>query len=149
MPDSGELRAQDGIDRQWSYQQGDARSLGDLLTGLTTDLSTLLRQEVQLAKVETLEKIASAMQGIVSMAAGGFMLYAGFLTLLAALVTGIASWFSLPLWLSALIVGVVVALIGTGLLQAGRSALQQVNVVPEKTVETIKENVEMIKEKTA
>lgn len=148
MPDSSDTRLHDGTSRQWTYQENGERSLGELLTGLTTDLSTLLRQEVQLAKVETLENLARATKSMALMAAGGFVLYAGFLTLVAALVTGLTAWFGLSLWLSALIVGAVLAIVGAILLQSGRSTMQQVNVVPEQTVETMKENVEMIKEKT-
>jgi uncharacterized membrane protein len=165
MPDRSDVYTQDNVNRQWTYQtNGQAsnqtinptnghvysdNSLADLLTGLTTDLSTLLRQEVELAKVETIEKVSHASKSIIMMAAGGSVLYAGFLVFLGALVGGISALFSISLWLSALIVAVLVLAIGAILLQSGRSTLQQVNVVPEKTVETIKENVDMIKEKTS
>lgn len=149
MPDSADVRIQEEINRQWTYQNNGEGSLGELLTGLTTDLSTLLRQEVQLAKVETMENVTHATQSVVLMAVGGFVAYAGFLTLLVALVTGLATLFSWPIWLSALIIGVIVLIIGVVVLQSGRGQLNEVNVVPEKTVETIKENVDMIKEKTS
>jgi hypothetical protein len=48
--------------------------------------------------------------------------------------------------LSTLIVGVVTLIVGLILLQSGRSGLSNLNVVPEKTVESIKEDAEWIKE---
>ena len=149
MADRSETRIQESANSQWTYQGNGESSLGDLLTGLTTDLSTLLRQEVQLAKVETMEKVSQATQSIVLMVAGGFVAYAGFLAIVAALVLGIASLFSFPLWISALIAGVLVVAIGAILLQSGRGMLKQLSMMPEKTVESMKENMDMIKEKTS
>ncbi len=149
MSARNDARTQEGVNRQWVAQDNGERSLGDLLTGLTTDLSTLLRQEVQLAKVETMEKVNHATQSIVLMAAGGFVAYGGFLAIIAAMVAGFSLWFSLSIWLSALLVGVLWIVVGLICLQIGRSTLQQVNVVPEKTLETMKGNVDMIKEKTS
>ena len=138
-----------GANNQRNYAESNERSLGDLFTGLTTDLSTLLRQEVQLAKVETMENVSHAMQSIILLVAGGLIAYAGLLALIAAFVAGVAVLFSFSIWLSSLIVGVIVLGIGALLLQSGRGKLQQVNVVPAKTVSTMKDNVEMFKEKTA
>jgi uncharacterized membrane-anchored protein YhcB (DUF1043 family) len=52
----------------------------------------------------------------------------------------------MDLWLAALIVGLVVIIIGAILLQSGRSMLQRLSIVPEKTVESIKESTEWAKE---
>jgi uncharacterized membrane-anchored protein YhcB (DUF1043 family) len=52
----------------------------------------------------------------------------------------------MPLWLSALIVGVVVIVIGAIMIMSGRSSLQKMTVVPEQTVESMKENTEWAKE---
>jgi hypothetical protein len=46
-----------------------------------------------------------------------------------------------------MLVGIVVLVVGAILIQSGRSALQNLDVTPEKTVETLKENTEMVKEK--
>jgi xanthine/uracil permease len=79
------------------------------------------------------------------MAAGGFLAYAGLLVLLAAAVMVVATW--VPYWLSATLVGGVVLIIGVILLQSGRSALQKTNITPEKTVDSMKENAQWVKEK--
>jgi len=54
----------------------------------------------------------------------------------------------LPLWLSALIVGLVVAVVGYGVLQSGVSALKRANLTPQETIETLKEDAEWAKEQT-
>jgi len=119
-------------------------TLGDLFSSLTGDLSTLVRQEIDLARTETLEKVTTATRSIVTMVAGGLVAYAGLIALIMAaifLLNGVMS-----LWLSALIVGIVVLVVGVILLMSGRGALARMSVVPEKTVESMKENTEWAKE---
>jgi hypothetical protein len=127
-------------------EQGDAsHSLGELFSSLSADLSTLMRQEIQLAQTETTEKLSAATRSIALIAAGGLVAYAGLLGVLAALVIALGGMMSY--WLAALVVGVVVLIVGALLVQSGRSSLADLHVVPEKTVETMKENTEMVKEK--
>lgn len=122
-----------------------SRSLGELFSELTADLSTLMRKEIQLAQAEMTEKLSAATRSVVLIAAGGLIAYAGLLGLLAALVIALGGL--MPYWLSALLVGLVVVIVGAVLVQSGRSSLAHLHVVPEKTVETLKENTEMVKEK--
>jgi hypothetical protein len=123
----------------------DNASLGRLFRDLADDLSNLTRKEIELARTETMEKISHASKAVVSMAVGGFIAYAGLLFLLAAAVMVVATW--VPYWLSAVIVGGVAAIIGLIMLQGGRSALAKTNITPEKTVDTMKENAQWVKEK--
>lgn len=120
-------------------------SLGSLFRDLADDLSDLTRREIELARTETMEKVSHASKAVVSMATGGFIAYAGLLFLLAAAVMVIATW--VPYWLSAVIVGGVAVIIGLTMLQSGRSALKNTNMTPEKTVDTMKENAQWVKEK--
>jgi hypothetical protein len=120
-------------------------SLGRLFRDLADDLSDLTRKEIELARTETMEKISHASKALISMAAGGFIAYAGLLFLLAAAVMVIATW--VPYWLSAVIVGALAVIIGLIMLQSGRSALKNTNITPEKTVDTMKENAQWVKEK--
>jgi hypothetical protein len=122
-----------------------SRSLGELFSELTSDMSTLMRKELQLAQAEMTEKLSAATRSVVLMVAGGLIAYAGLLGLLAALVIGLGGL--MPYWLSALLVGLAVLIVGVVLVQSGRSSLAHLHVVPEKTVETLKENTEMVKEK--
>lgn len=122
-------------------------SIGSLFTGLTEDMGRLLRQEIELARVETMQKVNSATRSIVLMAAGGFVAYAGLILLLIAVAIGLSNM--MPLWLSTLIVGVVALVIGAVLIGSGRSSLSNLTVVPENTVESIKEDARWAKEQVS
>jgi xanthine/uracil permease len=123
------------------------RSLGELFSQLSRDVSTLFQQEVRLAKVEMSQKASEAGRQVAFMAAGGFIAYAGFLALLAALILGLAE--VMPAWLAALIVGLIVAGIGYFLLQKGMNDLKNMNPAPEKTVQTIKEDGQWLKQQVS
>ena len=137
-------------DRVGRDLQGDVVSinseptLGDLFSSLTEDLSTLIRKEVDLARTETTEKVTHATRSVVSIVAGGLIAYAGLIALIIAVIVGLSRF--MPLWLSALIVGIVVIVIGAIMISSGRSSLANMSVMPEKTVESMKENTEWAKE---
>ena len=125
-------------------QSRDERSLGELFGELARETGTLVRQEVELAKTEMTQRATRAGKDVGSLAVGGAIAYAGFLTLLAALVAGLA--IVMPVWLAALIVGVVVAGVGYLLVQRGLTALRSHGLAPRQTIETLKEDVEWAKE---
>jgi len=125
-------------------RQASEPTLGDLFTSLTSDLTTLVRKEIDLARTETMEKVTGVTRNVVMMAAGGLVAYAGLIALIMAAIFLLNQ--SLSLWVSALIVGILVIIIGAILLAVGRSSLNNMTVVPEKTVETLKENTEWAKE---
>lgn len=145
MADNGEATLGEARVRQWAVSENDERTLGELLTDLTTDFSSLMRKEIQLARVETMEKVNQATRSIVWIVAGGMIAYAGFIALVIAGIVGLAAF--MPLWLSALILGLVLVIVSAILIQSGRSSLKEMSVVPEKTVESIKEDAEFVKEK--
>jgi fatty acid desaturase len=125
-------------------QSRDERSLGELFGELARETGTLVRQEVELAKTEMTQRATRAGKDVGSLAVGGAIAYAGFLTLLAALVAGLAT--VMPVWLAALIVGLVVAVVGYLLVQRGLTALRSHGLAPRQTIETLKEDVEWAKE---
>ena len=125
-------------------QRKEERSLGDLFGELTQDLSTLMRQEVMLAKTELRQKASAMGKDVGLLAAGGAIAYAGFLVILAGVV--LALGLVLPWWASALIVGVVVAAIGYFLIRKGQTALKQADLTPKQTIETLKEDQQWVKE---
>ena len=126
-------------------QLRDERSLGDLFSDLSRETTTLVRQEVQLAKAELTQSATEAARGIGMLVAGGAVAYAGLLFLLLAIVFGLieAGW---DAWLSALAVGLVVVAIGAILVLRGRESLKPANLAPRRTVETLKEDQEWAKE---
>lgn len=115
------------------------RSLGDLLGDLSRDLSTLMRQEIELAKVEIKEEVAKTGK------AGGMLggtAVAGHMALLLlsfALAWGLAE--IMPTGFAFLLVGLAYAAVAGALYLKGRDELRKVHPVPEQTVETLKEDV--------
>jgi len=113
------------------------RSLGDLFADLSRETRTLLRQEMELAKTEISRKASQAGKATASLAIGGFIAYAGFLAIVAAIIIGLAAL--IPVWLSALIVGLVVVGIGYFFIQKGLNDLNPQELVPKQTIESLKE----------
>jgi hypothetical protein len=126
-------------------QLRDERSLGDLFSELSRETTTLVRQEVQLAKAELTQSATEAARVIGMLVAGGAVAYAGLLFLLLAIVFGLieAGW---DPWVSALVVGLVVVAIGAVLVLRARESLKPANLAPQKTVETLKEDAAWAKE---
>lgn len=125
-------------------ERREERTLGDLFAELSQEVSTLVRQEIQLAKVEMTQKASRAGKNIAFIALGGAVIYAGFLALVLALIAGLAEF--LAVWLAALLVGLVVAGIGYILVQKGLSELKNINPAPRRTIETLRENKEWVKQ---
>jgi ABC-type multidrug transport system fused ATPase/permease subunit len=113
------------------------RSLGDLFADLSRETQILLRQEMELAKTEISRKASQAGKATASLAIGGFIAYAGFLAIVAAIIIGLAAL--IPAWLSALIVGLVVVGIGYFFIQKGLNDLKPQELIPKQTIESFKE----------
>ncbi len=110
------------------------RSAGELLGDIATDLTTLLRQEVDLAKAEVRESADHAKAGA-SMFGGAAV--AG---LLALIFLTVALWWALAELIgggwSALVVGLAWAVVAAVLAVVGRNRMRRVDPVPHRTVET-------------
>ena len=117
----------------------DNRSLGDLLAELSRETGQLVRQEIELAKTEMTAKVRKAGVQVSVAAAGGALVHAGVLVLLAMLVMALAQMGMAP-WLAALIVGVLTIAIGYLLVNRGLAGLRSTSVVPQQTIETLKED---------
>ena len=124
------------------------RPLGDLVKQLAEQTSTLVRQEVELAKAEVAQKGQQAGKGagLIGAAAVIGLLAAGSLTaFLIMLLDG-----ALANWLAALIVAVVFGAIAAILALQGRNRIRAASPpMPEQTVETVKEDVEWAKTRAA
>lgn len=126
-------------------QREESRSIGELLGDLGRQTGTLVRKEIDLAKVEVTSSVGRMSKGAATTAVGGVVAYAGFLVLLAAAVMALIEA-GMDGWLAAFIVGVTVLAIGGGLAAAGVKRIQQTDLAPTRTAETVKENVEFVKE---
>ncbi len=127
-------------------QSRDDRSLGELFSELAQETSTLVRQEVNLAKTEMSHKASRAGRHIGVLAAGGAVAYAGLLAILAGVIVLLDN--VMPLWASALLVGVVVAFVGYLLARRAIDALKREDFAPRETVQTLKEDQQWAKDQT-
>jgi hypothetical protein len=120
------------------------RPVGGLLSDLARQFTLLLRQEMALARAEIVDKIGQLGSATGLIAAGGLIAFAGLLYLLAAATLGLGK--VVEMWLAALIVGGVVLLVGAGLALLGRARLQASNLVPLRTVRSLKDDAAWAKE---
>ncbi len=131
-----------------SQERQEERSLGDLFADLAQDTSTLVRQELHLAGHELTDRASRVGKDIGMLVAGGVILFAGLLALIATLVI-ILGEIGLDWWLAALVVTVLVLGIGAALVARGRSDLKKADLMPRQTMETLKEDQEWIKEQVS
>lgn len=117
----------------------DNRSLGDLLAELSRETGQLVRKEIELATTEMTAKVRKAGAQVSVAAAGGALIHAGVLVLLAMLVIALSDMGLAP-WLAALIVGLLTIGIGYVLVNRGLSGLRSTSIVPQQTIETLKED---------
>jgi hypothetical protein len=119
------------------------QSVGSLISEVTNDLSTLMRQEMDLAKAEIKEEVTKTGK------AAGMLGGAGFAGYMLALFLSIAAWWGLAnvmdeAW-AALIVAAVWGVIAAVLFVSGRNKMREVNPKPERTVSTLKEVPDALK----
>jgi uncharacterized membrane protein YqjE len=122
------------------------QSIGDLLKQLSQDTSTLVRQEMALARAELTEQGKRAGTGAGMLGGAGV---AGLLTLgaLSATIIGVLDT-GMPFWLAALIVTVIWAAIAGVLALQGRNKIKEATPPAPQTVETVKEDVRWAKTRT-
>jgi Putative Actinobacterial Holin-X, holin superfamily III len=126
-----------------SEQKAATTSVGDLLAEVSRDISTLMRQEVALAKAELKETASKTAKG------AGLLGGAGYAGLMAVFFLSVALWWGLgdlidSLGWSAVIVAVIWGVIAAILYAIGRSRLKEVEGAPQ-TVETLKEIPETLR----
>jgi hypothetical protein len=120
------------------------RPLAEVAKNLTSDVSLLVRQEIELAKAEMAQKGRTAAPGIGMFGGAGIvgLCAAGALTAFLVLVFSIF----LPEWAAALIVGAVLAAVAVVLVRQGKERVADAGKpIPEQTIETVKEDVEWTK----
>ena len=118
-------------------------SPGELASEVAKDMSTLVRQEIALAKVEMRQEAKTAGTAFGAFGGAGFAGYFVLVFLSLALMWLLGTWMALG-W-SALIVAGVWAVIAGVLALVGRRKLKAFNPKPERTIETVKEDVQWAK----
>jgi uncharacterized membrane protein YqjE len=120
------------------------RPIGDLLKQLSEETTTLVRQELELAKAEMAQKGKQAGMGAGMFGGAGVTAVLGLAALTAAAIVALDA--AMALWLAALIVGLLwLAVAGVLALQGRRKVQAATPPVPEQTQESVKEDVEWAK----
>ena len=135
------------IDEQAGLTNPVDASPGELASEVAKDLSTLVRQEIALAKAELQQEAKTAGVAAGAFGGAGFAGYFVLVFLSLALMWGLDAW--LPLGWAAVIVAGVWAVIGAIFAAVGRSRLKRFSPKPERTIETVKEDVKWAKTRNA
>ena len=134
-------------------ERKDDRTIGQLLKELTHESSTLLKQEMDLAKTEMSEKASRTGARLGELAVGGAVAFLGAIALLLAVVYGLTSLLDkfmspgVATWLAPLVVGVVLAVVGYSLVNKALATLKQEGIAPQKTTQSLQENKAWLKQK--
>jgi len=118
-------------------------SVGELVSNISRDMSTLMRQEMELAKVEIKAEVSKVGKGAGMLGGAGFAGYMVAVLLSFAAAWGLANVMDVG-W-AFLIVAVVWGVVAAVLFVIGRKTLKTVNPTPERTVETVKEIPDALK----
>ena len=121
-----------------------SESISGLIKGILKDIRSLIEEEFALARLEIHEQTTRAKTAAVSLGIAAVALLFGGVFLLVAAAIGIADVLDWPTWTGFLVVALLMSLIGAVTLASGRRKLSAVQVKPERTLATLKENAEWI-----
>jgi Putative Actinobacterial Holin-X, holin superfamily III len=130
--------------RMNDIRRTEERPLGELFSNLVNETTSLVRNEVALAKVELTQKATKVGRNIGSLVVGGAIAYAALLALGAAAIMLLSN--AMPGWVAALIVGLIVAGVAWLLISKAITELKRTDLTPQDTVESLKEDAQWIKD---
>ena len=143
-----DVTANDNDFGQQGARANGRRPLAGLFSDLWRETTTLVHDEVELAKADISDKVTQAGRGVGAVATGGAVLFAGFIVLLFAAVGALEM--VLPPeqapWLAPLIVGAVVTIIGAVALSSGKKKLQAENLKPTRSIDSLRRDRDVAKE---
>lgn len=121
-------------------------SLGELVATATRDLSSLMRQEIELAKVEIKRDVVAAGKGAGMFGGAGFTAVLGLIFVSISAAYGL-HWLGVPLGCSFFAVGAVYFILAGLLALTGKRSLSKIGP-PEKTLETLRDDASWAKHPT-
>jgi hypothetical protein len=125
--------------------RSDNRPLREIVADVGSSLNTIVRDEIRLTIVELKDKLRASPKAIAYLVAAGLLGFLAVECFVTACIAALA--IVLPLWLSALIVAVLAASAAGGAFVIGRVALEKIEPIPQQTLETMKDNVDWVKDR--
>ena len=122
----------------------DSRSIAEILVDLKSEIVVLLREELNLARVELTDKSRRLRRGAVSAAVGGVLALGGFFALVGAAILAVDLALEAP-WLSSLVVGLALVLIATIALSVARRQFS--DLAPRETAESLRRSMELVEKR--
>jgi uncharacterized protein YhhL (DUF1145 family) len=122
------------------------RSVSDVLQDILRNLQDMVRFEIRLAKTEIREEVREAVTSGIWIAAGTVGAVSAWIFLLWTLAYALAT--RMPMWAATLVIAVVMIAVATILLMGGVQRARRIQPMPERTVESVKESLEWIKQST-
>lgn len=124
-----------------------SRSAVSLVRELFGEGAALMRAELALVRHETRENVDKAQRAVGAMAAGGVVLHAGVLALVACAILALDRiW---PAWLAALVVGAIVCAIGATMLAVGKRKMKAESLMPGRAIHSMKDTTKFMRDETA
>jgi len=120
------------------------RSLAELFSTMTSDVTLLVRKEFELAREELKDEAASAGKAAGALGAAGVVALLAAFALVMALGFGLDSF--MPAWVAFLIVAALLGAVAAVLASTGKKRLKAINPKPEQTIETLKEDKQWLSE---
>lgn len=127
-----------------NQDMSNSRSVAELLSDLSNNITSLFQKELQLFRAETSEKLTHAAVALGSILTGVVLALCALMVLLQAVVIGLTN-LGIPAGWSALITGVVVAAIAYVLIHKGTKDLSARNLAPQRTMDALKKDAESLK----
>jgi hypothetical protein len=122
------------------------RSVSVVLQDILRNLQDMVHSEIRLARVEIREEARQAISSGVWLAAGTVGVVSAWILLLWTLAYALAT--RMPMWAATLVVAVVIAAAAAVLIMGGIRRAKRIQAIPERTVESVKENLEWMKQPT-
>jgi hypothetical protein len=140
--------AHGAYERERERREDDQGSVSQLITGLIADAQTLVRREIDLAKTEVSAELNKAREGGVLLGAGVGLAVVGGILLGHMLAHLLQDVFEIALWISYLVVGAILTVAGALLLRQGVSRMRDISLAPSETIDSVRKDVEWIKEQS-
>ena len=122
------------------------RAVSQVLQDILRNLQDIVRSEVRLARVEIRDELKQAALSGAWIAGGALGVISAWMFLLWTLVYALAA--TMSMWAATLLVAAVLALAGGLLIMNGMRRARRIQPVPERTVQSVKENLEWMKQQT-